>query len=361
MGSVYLRKNSWIIKYKDKNGKYRCKSIGNKDIVTKTMAKEILKDTEHKIKLGQYDLVQHEIPTLSTFSVEYIEYQKNVNQKRSWLKDESHLKRFNSIWGERKLSNITIKDIDDYKTIRLKQVKPSTVNRELAALRHLFYLAEKWDKFSGHNPVAKSGLLKEDNLQERILSFEEEELLIRNSSPHLVPILITALNTGMRKMEILTLTWDDINFDKNIIIIRKEISKSKRLRLIPINSKLRGTLLKQKIRTQHSGFVFLTNEGLPYSPKNPSALKRAFGTACKKAGIQGLRFHDLRHTAATRMIENTGNIVAVSKILGHADIKTTMRYAHPEQSLIDALESLNQISLDTDGNKSGHIVMQENE
>ncbi|MGB2691374.1 MAG: site-specific integrase, partial [Thermodesulfobacteriota bacterium] len=99
----------------------------------------------------------------------------------------------------------------------------------------------------------------------------------------------------------------------------------------------------------------------PYSPKNPSALKRAFGTACKKAGIQGLRFHDLRHTAATRMIENTGNIVAVSKILGHADIKTTMRYAHPEQSLIDALESLNQISLDTDGNKSGHIVMQENE
>lgn len=137
----------------------------------------------------------------------------------------------------------------------------------------------------------------------------------------------------MRKMEVLTLTWEDIDFDKSLITIRKDISKSKKARLIPINSKLRGILLKQKIKTQHSGYVFLTNEDLPYSQKNPSALKRTFGTACRKAGIKGLRFHDLRHTAATRMIENTGNIVAVSKILGHADIKTTMRYAHPERRI----------------------------
>jgi integrase len=111
----------------------------------------------------------------------------------------------------------------------------------------------------------------------------------------------------------------------------------------------------QKIRTQHSGYVLLTNEDLPYSPNNPSALKRTFGTACKKAGIVGLRFHDLRHTAATRMVENTGNIVAVSKILGHANIKTKMRYAHPDQSLRDALESLNQEFSELDGHKSGHI------
>ena len=320
MGCIYLRDNSWVVKYKDENGNWRRKSTGNKDLVTKTMAKEILKDIERKVMLGQYDMVKHQVPTLRTFSREYIDYQKNIKQNRSWQKDESHLRRFNSLWGDRKLSNISAKEIDDYKTIRLQQVKPATVNRELAALRHLFYLAEKWDKFYGKNPVAKSGLLKEDNLQERILSFEEEKLLIQNSSPHLVPILVTALNTGMRKMEVLTLTWKDINFDTNFITIRKDISKSKKVRRIPINTKLRGVLLKQKIKTQHSGNVFLTNEGLPYSPKNPSALKRTFGTARKKAGIEGLRFHDLRHTAATRMIENTGNRVAVCKILGHANI-----------------------------------------
>lgn len=355
MGSVYMRGKSYIGKYKDENGEWVRKTLGRSPAINKTIAREKLKGIEHKVARGEYEQINAKIPTLRQFSIDYIRYQKVVKQKRSWKKDESHLKRFNQLWGERMLSKILAKDIDDFKSIRLQQVKPATVNRELAALRHLFYLAEKWDKFYGKNPVAKSGLLKEDNLQERILSFDEEKLLIQNSSPHLVPILITALNTGMRKMEVLTLTWDDIDFDKNYLTIRKDISKSKKTRRIPINSKLRSILLKKKIKTQQSGYVFLTNEGLPYSPKNPSALKRAFGTACKKAGIEGLRFHDLRHTAATRMIENTGNIVAVSKILGHADIKTTMRYAHPEQSLIEALESLNQVFSEQDGHKSGHI------
>lgn len=355
MGSVYPRGNSWAIKYKDDSGEWVKKSIGKKSLMTKTMAREILMDIERKILLGQYNMVKNKVATLRSISKDYIDYQKNVSQKRSWQKDESHINRFVSLWGDRKLSNISAIDIDNYKKIRLKEVKPSTVNRELAALRHLFNLAEKWEQFHGKNPVSKSGLLKEDNLQERILTFEEEEALITNSSPHLVPILVTALQTGMRKMEILTLTWKDVDIDKKIIIVRKDISKSKKERRIPISSKLKGILLKQKIKTQNSGSVFLTNEGQPYSPNNPSALKRAFGTACKKANINDLRFHDLRHTAATRMIENTGNIVAVSKILGHASIKTTMRYVHPNQSLIEAVESLNQTFLERDGHKSGHI------
>ena len=69
-------------------------------------------------------------------------------------------------------------------------------------------------------------------------------------------------------------------------------------------------------------------------------VRTAFEAACRRAGLVGLRFHDLRHTAATRMIESGANIVAISKILGHSDIKTTMRYTHPEDSLKDALESL---------------------
>ena len=355
MGSVYLRKNSWIGKYKDENGLWKRNTLGNKNIMTKTMAREIVKEYERKVKLGQHDMLKTDIPTLKDFSHNYIEYQRNVKQKRSWKKDDSHLKLFNELWGNRKLSNISAKDIDDYKSIRIQQVKPATVNRELEVIRHLFYLAEKWNKFFGKNPIAKSGLLKVNNLQERILTPDEEDRLFKNSPPHLVPILITALNTGMRKMEILTLAWQDLDFNKNLITVRKEISKSKKARRIPINSTLREVLLEQKLKTQYSGHVFLTPAGVPYSSKNPSALKRAFGTACKKTGIEGLRFHDLRHTAATRMVENTGNIVAVSKILGHADIKTTMRYAHPDQSLIEAVESLNKGFSKRNGHKSGHI------
>jgi integrase len=70
------------------------------------------------------------------------------------------------------------------------------------------------------------------------------------------------------------------------------------------------------------------------------SLKGAFELLCKKAEIQGLRFHDLRHTAATRMVEGGASIVAVSRILGHSDIRITMRYSHPENSLKEAVELL---------------------
>ena len=81
--------------------------------------------------------------------------------------------------------------------------------------------------------------------------------------------------------------------------------------------------------------MFINNKGEPIK-----TIRTAFKAACKRAGLKNLRFHDLRHTAATRMVESGVNIVSISKILGHSDIKTTMRYAHPEDSLRDALESL---------------------
>jgi hypothetical protein len=153
MGSVYLRGNSWVIKYKDKNGKYRGKSIGKKDALTKTMAKEILKATESKVMLGQHNTLNTDIPSLKAFSADFIKYITKVVQKRSWKRDELCLRHLNSFFGTRKLSSIKPQDIDDYKIYRLEKVKASTVNRELEVLRHIFNLAERWDKFFGQNPV----------------------------------------------------------------------------------------------------------------------------------------------------------------------------------------------------------------
>ncbi|NIP31674.1 MAG: tyrosine-type recombinase/integrase [Candidatus Dadabacteria bacterium] len=83
---------------------------------------------------------------------------------------------------------------------------------------------------------------------------------------------------------------------------------------------------------------FEYKRGYPY--KRQDSLKQSFTKAYRRANIKGFRFHDLRHTAATRMTESGASIVAVSKILGHADLKTTMRYAHPDDSLRDAVEKL---------------------
>lgn len=150
----------------------------------------------------------------------------------------------------------------------------------------------------------------------------------------------------MRKGEILTLTWEDVDFENNILTVKHTISKSKKAKVIPISSKVRKLLLEQKLKSGGSGYVF-TFEGKPIRD-----VRRAFERACRRASIYGFRFHDLRHTAATRMIEAGVSIVAVSRVLGHAEIRTTMRYAHPDDSLRDAVEKLGNFTQYRSQNRS---------
>ena len=342
MGSVYLRGKSYVGKFKDDNGNWREATLGRKDVITKTIAREALREIERKIKLGEHYRLKADIPNLKMFARDYLNYITNVVQKRSWKRDELCLKHLISFFGDIKLFNIKPMDIDDYKSVRLQKVKPATVNRELEVLRHMFNLAERWNRFFGKNPVCMSGLLKLSNHTERILSYDEENILLCVSPPCLKNIIICALNTGMRKGEIISLKWNDIDLKNDIITIHQTNSKSKKQRKIPINSVLRKLLLELKIENLNTEFVFLNTRGFPY--KRQDSLNKIFHSALRKANIKGLRFHDLRHTAATRMVENTGNIVAVKEILGHSSLDMTMRYAHPNDSLKGAVESLTYCS-----------------
>jgi len=322
------------------NGVIKWESVGKIPEVTKDMAHALLAKRKKQIRLGQMDMHRTDIPTLKEFSSEFVSHQRDIKQNRSWKKDEAHMKRFIKIFGSKKLTEITVVDIDNYKRKRVKQVKEATVNRELSALRKLLNLANKRKLLHGENTVSESGLFKSESQRMRVLTEEEEKRLLNSSSPHLVPIIKMALLTGMRLSEILTLLWTDVNLETNLITIRAEISKSKKSRRIPISGTLRKLLLEQKMKNYKSGHVFVTHLGVPYSPNNPSALKRAFTTARRKAEIEDFRFHDLRHTAATRMAENGASIIAVKEILGHADIRTTMKYFHPGDSLTKAVEIL---------------------
>lgn len=201
----------------------------------------------------------------------------------------------------------------------------------------MFNLAKRNKKFYGDNPVSIAGLLSEDNHRDRVLTSDEEERLMTESSDHLRPISITALNTGMRRGEIISLTWSNVDFDNNLFIINASKNKSKRGKRVPINSYLKKILLELKLRNQaKSEYVFLGDDNKPVKD-----IKTAFNNACRRARIEGLRFHDLRHTAGTRMLESGVNIVAISEILGHSSIDVTKkRYLHPDNSLRDAVEKL---------------------
>ena len=157
------------------------------------------------------------------------------------------------------------------------------------------------------------------------------------SAPHLIPILHTALNTGMRKGEILSLKWNNVDFDNNLFIINALNNKSKKTKRIPINSYLRKMLLELKLKNGiNSEYVFLGLSG-----ELIMDVKTAFNNSCRRAKIEGFTFHDLRCTAGTRMLESGVNIVAISEILGHSSIEITKKkYLHPDNSLRDAVEKL---------------------
>ena len=145
---------------------------------------------------------------------------------------------------------------------------------------------------------------------------------MENCSPHLKPIITVALNTGMRRAEILGLTWNQVDLEARMIKVER--TKSGRVRYIPINDDLFKQILKLKSDNGESPFVFLNPE-----TKRPFLdMKTPFKRACRISGIEGMRFHDLRHTFASRLIERGIDIETVRDLCGHSSIKVTERYVH---------------------------------
>ncbi|HWP91747.1 MAG TPA: tyrosine-type recombinase/integrase [Thermodesulfobacteriota bacterium] len=328
----------WYIRYSLGNGKEKWESVGKVGMITKAAAQVRLEEKKRQVRLGELDMITNRIPTLSEFTQEYIEHIRDVKQNRSFRRTRQALDHFNKLFNGRKLNEISSDDIDAYKKLRLNQdAKPATVNRELSVVKNLFNLAYRKGKFFGRNPVTLSGMLEVHNLVERILTPEEEERLLKTSPTYLHDVIRIALNTGMRQGEILGLKWEWIDFEHNIITLPQTNTKSKKTRKIPVNPVVRTILIERKLTSGGSEFVFPSPKGID---SHLNWLKHSFKTACKKASIENLRFHDLRHTAATRLVESRIPLHAITKLLGHSTVKVTERYSHPEESVKEAVEIL---------------------
>lgn len=281
-------------------------------------AKDVEAAMKTDILRGEFRFKRYKKILFEDFADEYIEYAK-IN-KRSWIRDKQALKRLLPHFGDLLLSKISPRHIEDYKRERLKEVSPSTVNRELCCLRHMFNVATTLEKFDGENPVRKVKSLQVTEYEWKILKKEETKRLINVASESLKPILIVALNTGMRKGEILNLRWNDVDFSNYFIHLKN--TKNNRSRKVPMNSLIAEALKKIK---RESEFIFCN----PKTKKRLSAVFYPFKQACKRASIEDLRFHDCRHTAGTYMVEGGIDLVTVMQILGHSDIKQTIKYCHP--------------------------------
>ena len=236
------------------------------------------------------------------------------------------------------LTDITPSLVTAYKAKRRRQgAAPATINKEMGLLRNAFNVAIKEWEWCRDNPVQRVRMETVNNQMERWLTAKEEASLLAASPAWLQDIITFALHTGMRRGEILNLQWQDIDFGRETLVVMK--SKNKQRRTIPLNRQVFELLvLKQEHRRQDSQFVFTTANGTPISPRN---LARGFQKARKKANIPNLRFHDLRHSFATRLVQAGIDLYQVQRLLGHKKPDMTQRYAHhcPE-SLREGVEVL---------------------
>jgi integrase len=321
---LYRRKDSpvWWMSFCVDKRQYQM-STGTSD---KQIAQTIYDAIKGKIAIGKWipELREDEKPKEYTF-IELSEKYKAwaEGRQKAFKRWKSYLiaqlvKKFGDLF----LNDFSTEVIEQYQSEMLsKGNKPATVNRKIAVLAHIFTKAADW-KMIDSAAIPKVKMLKEDNKRLRYLSKEECQALINACEPHLKPIVITALNTGMRKGEILNLRWDaNIDLRHGFILLDK--TKNGERREIPINDTLRGVLqgITRRLDISH---VFYDNfTGKPYGD-----VKRAFATACRRAGIKDFRFHDLRHTFASHLVMAGVDLTTVKELLGHKTLTMTLRYAH---------------------------------
>lgn len=198
--------------------------------------------------------------------------------------------------------------------------KPATLNREMALLKHMFSYAirEGWLQ---KNPVSYVKLEKENNVRDRVVDPEEFERLQGHSAPHLQAINLMAYQTGMRSGEILGLTWDRVDFKKGLLRLRAEDTKTDEARLVPLTSELTHLLRDlYKLRYLNEDHVFLLKG------QSVNSTKTAFKAACRRAKVEGFRFHDFRHTAVTNMRRAGIDHLTIMRITGHKTLEVFKRY-----------------------------------
>jgi integrase len=274
------------------------------------------------------------IDMMDKFMKEHAPKVSNKTQT-SYTTSLNHLIPF---FGESSLLSISPKMISRYKVLRKDEgAKPASVNLELSMLSKAFSLAVREWEWLRDNPVSRVQKDKENNERDRWLSKDEETVILNNCPEWLRDILVFDLNTGLRQDELLSLEWSRVNLLRKTILITK--TKNDKPKTVPLNKIALDVINRRsKVRSIKNNFVFFNRNGKKISANN---LRVAFYIVMRKAGIKDFRFHDLRHTFATRLAQAGVDLYKISKLLGHKDIKMTQRYAHHcPDSLRDGVEIL---------------------
>lgn len=332
--SVYKRGKNWYIDFTFHGQRIR-EMIGPS---RKTASAVIAK---RKVEIAEFKFLdkrkEPEPVKFYDFAKEYLQWAKANKKPSSYSRDLSLMRQLNKEFETKAIQEITTWQIEKYKARRKDEVRPASVNREISLVKHMYTKAIEWGKCK-ENPTKKVKRLKGEVKRVRFLMPDEAQRLLSNCADHLKPIVTVALNTGMRRGELLGLRWNQINFEQGIITLLD--TKNDERRDVPMNETVKAVLREVE---KKGSYIFCDGNG-----ENFSTVRRSFETALRKSGIEDFRFHDLRHCFASTLVMEGVDIMTVKELLGHKTLEMTLRYAHLAPShktravnILDRVLSLN--------------------
>jgi integrase len=335
--AIYLRGKSWYYDFVYKGQRY----VGCIGPVSRTVAKEEEARKKAEVIEGRLNPMKtRKSPRLETFAEEYLEWSKSNKKPRSHERDVTSLVALRSHFSGQKLSDITPWLIEKYKKKRKEKGKSNqTVNLELACLKAIFSKAMIWKKAT-ENPVKQVKMLRVSNTRVRFLDEKEEIRLLAECQAHLQDLVVTALQTGFRRNELLSLRPEDVDVVLGLVSVRAGYAKNGEGRTVPMTDSLREVLrrLVQEAEANGSSYLFRNCHGEPYR-----SIRTGFEHAVQRAGIKDFHFHDLRHTFASRLVMAGVDIRTVQELMGHKTIAMTLRYSHlspdHKRKAMEALEN----------------------
>jgi integrase len=316
------KNGTYYIIYEKMNGKRGCKS-------TKTKLKKVaLKKLGAFQKQLEIEKTQEVIPIrLNQFAFNFLRSSEPYYTDNTVKVYKCTFNTVKEHFGDALLTDLSTQELEKFLLMRAKETSIYAARKDLSNLSCAFNRAVR-DGYLIKNPCQG---IKRFKLPERPpLFYSEDEykkLLDAIDDETIKDIVQIAVNTGMRQMELLRLEWSQINFEDALITLdnRGHITKTKRVRSLPMNNVVTEILKKIKLNTNGSNYIFIY-KGEPFEQKYFSKYFKKF--VLKAKVNPKLNFHSLRHTFASWLVQRQVSIYVVSRLLGHSNISTTEQYSH---------------------------------
>lgn len=359
-------KKSYLVDYTKLNGRRNTKKLGDANVLTVAEAREAARLFLANVALGNEPVRKKSLTVgeiLEDHFAEWAQHSRKRGDYLLWLIRSS----FPSLLP-RQVESIEPLEIERLRIeFRKKGLKNATINKKLSALKGMFSWAVR-NRLLERNPLEEIRRVKETDSEQQIryltddergrllsaLNERDEDIkaakrrhniflaerglpLVPIHGDHLKPVVLVALNTGIRRGALLALEWRDIDFDTGTITLRAAAAKDSDAEVFPMNGVVRSALLEWQTVTGKGKYLFPNRDGSPMRD-----CKTAWEKLLTRAGIEDFRWHDMRHDFASRLVMAGVDLNTVRELLGHSDLEMTLRYAHlapsAKKRAVDLLE-----------------------